>query len=366
MPTLADAWIHNLSPFAIRISGQFGIRWYGLAYAAGFLVALFVARTLAKRKLIQLNQQQVGDFIIYCIFGVLVGGRLGYILFYEPQAITIFTKSIPYWEVLAINHGGMASHGGMIGVIIAMILFSRKYKISPFHLFDITALIVPFGFFFGRIANFINGELLGYPCPADFPLAVKFPQEINNWGIDKMTQAVDAAQAIGLTKHEWMDIVTNSQQSNSPGTVDINFLKNRLVELIQNGNQTVIHVVKPLLIPRYPSQLYQAAAEGIVLGSALWILWYFIFRKGKFKNRPGLTGTAFLIIYGILRIITEMWRLPDEGIPRTLGLSRGQLLSTAMVAAGIIITIYLLKKSPKTTNPTSTSTNDNPTPFNRD
>ena len=344
MLTIADAWLHNLSPFALRISGQFGIRWYGLAYAAGFLIALLVARSLAKRKLIQLSPQQVGDFIIYCILGVLIGGRLGYIIFYEPQAITTFTNSLPYWEVLAINHGGMASHGGMIGVIIAMIFFGHKHRISPFHLFDIAALLVPFGFFFGRIANFINGELRGIPCSSDFPLAVKFPQEINQWGTQQMAQAVDAARALGLTKHEWMQIVTNSQISNTPGTVDINFLRRRLIELVQTGNQTVINAVKPILIPRYPSQLYQAAAEGIVLGSSLWLLWYFIFRKGKFKNRPGLTGCAFLIIYGILRIITEIWRLPDEGVSRTFGLSRGQLLSAAMIIAGIATMAFLLTK----------------------
>jgi len=341
--SLAKAWLQTMDPFAIRISGNFGIRWYGLAYAAGFLLAYFVARVLAIRRLISLSPQQVGDYIIACILGVLIGGRLGYVLFYNPSGLRTFSDSFPFWEVLAINHGGMASHGGMIGVILAMVWYGRRHRVSPLHLFDLSALLVPFGLFFGRLANFVNGELRGVPCDPNFPLAVKFPQEItDDWTPDLMAKVVNAADALGLTRHEWLNIIDLARLGDTEALGTLQFWKHKLVESVQAGNQVLIDTVRPILTPHHPSQLYQAFAEGIVLGSCLWTLWRFVLRKGRFANRPGFLAVAFLILYGILRIITEIWRLPDVGLGRTLGLSRGQWLSCGMIAGAVALLSILL------------------------
>lgn len=351
--TLRAAYLHNLDPFALRISGDFGIRWYGVAYAAGFLVAFLVAHRLAVRGLIKLAPQQVGDYIIACILGVLVGGRLGWVIFYGPSAFWTFTDSLPFWEVLAINHGGMASHGGVIGLGVAMFWFGRRHQIAPFHLADLSALVVPFGLFFGRLANFVNGELRGQPCGSNFPLAVKFPQEIvEDWSPNQMLEAVGAADAMGLTHFEWTSIVRRAENGDVQALNNLHFLQQRLVQYVQAGNEQVREVVEPLLVARHPSQLYQATAEGLVLGSVLWGLWWFVWRKGRFANRPGLTSVSFLIIYGVLRIITEVWRLPDAEIGRLFGLSRGQWLSVVMVVAGVALGAVLLRRLKPAATPT--------------
>lgn len=346
--SLAEAWLQTMDPFAIRISGNFGVRWYGLAYAAGFFLAYFVARVLVKRQMISLSPQQVGDYIIACILGVLIGGRLGYVSFYNPSGLWAFTDSFPFWEVLAINHGGMASHGGMIGVILAMVCYGRRHRFSTLYLFDLSALLVPFGLLFGRLANFVNGELRGVPCDPNFPLAVKFPQEItDDWTPDLMARAVNAADALGLTRHEWLNIVDHARLGEAEALATLQYWKHKLVESVQSGNQAVIETVRPMLTTHHPSQLYQAFAEGIVLGTCLWALWWFVFRKRRLAARHGLVAVAFLIIYGILRIVTEIWRLPDEGLGRTLGLSRGQWLSCGMIAGGVALWSILLLMHPR-------------------
>ncbi|RME61671.1 MAG: prolipoprotein diacylglyceryl transferase, partial [Candidatus Dadabacteria bacterium] len=112
-------WVHNLTPFIFKITDNFGIRWYGLAYVIGFLGGWGLMVFLAKRKLISLNPEEIGDFIFTLAIGIVAGGRIGYALFYSPDIFTTFTSSFPYWELLAFHHGGMASHGGMIGFVLA-------------------------------------------------------------------------------------------------------------------------------------------------------------------------------------------------------------------------------------------------------
>ncbi len=331
------AYLHRLDPFAWRISGNFGIRWYGLAYAAGFVCLYLLARQLARRRRIIMNEQQVGDFVMYAIAGTLLGGRLGWVLFYNPSALWTFTAAAPWWEVLAINRGGMASHGGMIGIVIAMSLFARRHRIDPFGVLDVAALLAPFGLFFGRVANFVNGELRGQPCDPAFPLAVKFPQEIvEDWGVAQWREAPQLARHFNLPALRWEDLLTRAEEGSREALAQLAQFGRDLLAGVQAGNEEVIRLVEPLLIARHPSQLYQALAEGIVLGSILAFI-FFVLRPA----RQGVVGASFLIVYGVLRIITEIWRLPDEGIERVLGLSRGQWLSVAMVLAGGIVLWYV-------------------------
>lgn len=162
-------YVHDLSPFLIHFSGNIGIRYYGLAYMLGFFALLFGLRYQIKMGWLKLNLQQVDDFtFIYCLLGVLVGGRLGYCLFYSRDlffANPLFLFKV--WE------GGMASHGGIFGVIVAMLWFAKKVRIPFYQIADAAALCTPVGLGLGRIANFINGELWGRP--SEVPWAVIFP-----------------------------------------------------------------------------------------------------------------------------------------------------------------------------------------------
>jgi phosphatidylglycerol:prolipoprotein diacylglycerol transferase len=163
-------WVDTLDPFLIRIHGEFGIRWYGLAYVAGFLAAGWLLRrySLAGRSL--LPAAAIGDFMVALVIGVIVGGRVGSFLLYD------YWKELPSdpLALFRVWKGGMSSHGGIVGVGLATLWFSRSRKIPILHLWDLVSSTAPAGLFFGRVANFINGELWGKP--SEVPWAVIFPR----------------------------------------------------------------------------------------------------------------------------------------------------------------------------------------------
>lgn len=170
---LLAAWVHDWDPIAIPFPEGFpldGVRWYGLAYLAGFAVAWWLLSLYYNKGRSPLDADAQASLMTYCIIGVLAGGRLGYKLFYDWDGFTSDPVSL-----LRVWEGGMASHGGFIGVLIALILFARSQKLNLFRLGDLVVTLVPPGLLFGRLANFINGELWGKPTGADwgvvFPLA---------------------------------------------------------------------------------------------------------------------------------------------------------------------------------------------------
>ncbi len=347
MTTLA-ARFHDFNPFVLRISGDFGIRWYGVAYLSGFLVAYLLLRRLSIKGRCAIPIHRIPDAMMWLIGGVLVGGRLGYMAVYDPKLFVTFYDSIPFWGGLAINHGGMASHGGMVGVIVAAWRISRGWKepspagsesrivgrCSVWHVFDLVALISPAGLFFGRLANFINGELLGRiysPPGVEGPWwTVQFPQELT-----ERPPPLDAAQTAHL--HALLEQVSPGSTSAGPKAIE------RATQTLVTHAAEFKDQIKPLLSSRHPSQLYQAAAEGLVLGAVLWLIWWLR------PARRGLVGAAFLITYGVLRVVTEFWRLPDAQFGdhgRIHGLSRGQWLSVAMVAIGVGLAVYRLTRKP--------------------
>jgi phosphatidylglycerol:prolipoprotein diacylglycerol transferase len=174
MPDPAAAhWVHNLDPFALRISGEFGLRWYGLSYLLGIAGGWWLLLRWARAGRLPMPAQQVGDFIVTIAIGIVVGGRLGYACIYEPGLFTEFTSSLPWWRLLAVHEGGMASHGGIAGVAAACWWWSWRRKQELLVLGDALAAVAPFGLACGRLANFINGELWGRPW--DGPWAVIFP-----------------------------------------------------------------------------------------------------------------------------------------------------------------------------------------------
>lgn len=250
----------TINPVAIDF-GFVQIYWYGLMYLGAFIAAYTLASYRTKR-FDNWNAQQIEDLIFYGAIGVIVGGRLGYMLFYN---LPIFLSD-PL-SIFAIQGGGMSFHGGFLGVLLAMFLFNRKYDKSFFITMDFVAPLVPLGLGFGRLGNFINGELWGKITTS-------------NWGMYIQEQGVS----------------------------------------------------------RYPSQLYEAFLEGLVLFIILWMY--------SAKPREKMSVSAlFLIFYGLFRFIIEFVRVPDAqlGYLAFGWLTMGQLLSLPMIILGI----YLIFKAKK-------------------
>ena len=338
------AWVHNLSPFLIEFSEGFGVRYYGLAYLIGFFLAYFVLDGLAKRNKVLLSRELIPDLITYVALGTLAGGRLGYVLFYSPELLWSFHASFPFWGVLEVHKGGMASHGGILGIAVATMMFSQKHKIMATHLLDVLCLSGPLGVFFGRIANFINGELNGRECPPDLWMAVKFPSEIYTWGSAEATKlhglgaaaealgtiTTRAGEKISVTATQWSEWV-NVYSFQAQRSMDQ--FKEAIVLATQKHNPAVLEALAPVLTPRYPSQLIQALLEGLLVFLILGYVW----RKPR---KPGLITALFGLCYAVNRVIGEQFRLPDFGIGyQALGLTRGQWLSIAMF---IVFTVFLI------------------------
>jgi phosphatidylglycerol:prolipoprotein diacylglycerol transferase len=237
----------------------------------------------------------------------------------------------------------MASHGGMMGVIIASWFIARGYKdpqgvvrekVPWMHMIDLTAIACTPGLMLGRIANFINGELLGKIVampgePAPW-WAVKFPQEV-------LSDPMPHGHAPPLTPDQAHQLAALVNQEPFHGSYE------RVLQTLQSGGAKGAQVAQqlaPLISARYPSQLMQAATDGLVLGTVLWLLWLH-------PRKPGVIGCSFLILYGLLRIATEFIRLPDPQLAilkETTGLSMGQWLSVMMVLLGGAGLIFVLRR----------------------
>jgi phosphatidylglycerol:prolipoprotein diacylglycerol transferase len=251
----------KLNPVAINL-GPLKIHWYGIMYMLGFLFFLYGGKwRLKKYGHTFLTSRLLDDLLFYSAFGVVLGGRLGYCLFYQP--IHYLTSPL---DILKIWDGGMSFHGGMLGVFVALYLFSKKYNHTFFEVSDFVAPLVPIGLMFGRLGNFINGELWGKITTSAIPWAMIFPQS---------------------------------------GT----------------------------MLPRHPSQLYEALGEGILLTVILWVY-------ASKSRRVGQVSGVFMIGYGIVRFTLEYFREPDWFLlefSKMTGLSMGQWLCIPMIIAGIII-----------------------------
>ncbi|HMO01967.1 MAG TPA: prolipoprotein diacylglyceryl transferase [Oligoflexia bacterium] len=327
------AYVHNISPFALKITDNFGIRWYGLSYLVGFLLAYLVIRNLSKTDRSPLALLKVGDFIFAAALGCIIGGRLGYCFFYEPALLVDFRFRLPFWGALALNEGGMASHGGIMGIIIACVIYGKRHHLPIWHLIDLCAYTGPLGVFFGRLANFINGELVGRPCDPNLAWAVKFPQDILLWPRylpDRLKELEGALSLIGVSSESWHKLLG----AFPIGIQKIDQILYSVIERVQNGDQALRVAIGEVLTPRHPSQIYEALLEGLVL----FLLLFFVWRSPR---KTGVLTGYFLIFYSILRVVGEQFRMPDAHIGfQIFQLTRGQILSLIMLLIGLIILIY--------------------------
>ncbi len=258
----------DISPMVFSVQlGPFdlGLRWYALGYIAG------------------INKAQLEVLVTWMALGIILGGRLGFVLFYQPG----YYLSHPV-DILKVWQGGMSFHGGFAGVVLAALAFCRKHGVSAWHMADLLALAAPPGILMVRITNFINAELWGRPT--DVPWGVIFP-----------------------------DVAAQTCPGFAPPCA------------------------------RHPSQLYEAGLEGLLLGALILILAFGL----RATRRPGLLAGTFFLGYGLARFIVEFFRNPDaQFISETnpdghvfAGMTMGQLLSTPMIAAGLIFLFLALRRS---------------------
>lgn len=320
-------YVHDLSPEIIKINEQFALRWYGLAYLAGFVAGFYFLRYLATRKLYPVAADKLGDFIFgVALFGVLLGGRLGHVFFYMLPDIGWEALCRDPLVVFRVWEGGMASHGGMIGVILYALYYSLRHKINWLSLLDGLAIVAPVGLFCGRIANFINGELYGRVTDSTNAVAMKFPME--------MYERPELANAALMAMH----------QKCPPGFIDSLFAKypiegsNWITWLVNRTRDTpqVRDIVGDVLSPRYPSQLFEAAGEGLFLFVLLWGL-----RLYCKQVYSGVFCATFCVVYAVMRVLCEMYREPEQGDSLLMGwMTRGQFLSCLLALAGVAFWIY--------------------------
>lgn len=316
------AYLHRIDPFAVHFSGELGIRWYGISYAMGFLAAYFFIWWMARRDRSLLTPRQVGDFVMAGVVGTMLGGRLGYCVLYQPDLLIDFSSSFPFWGVLALWKGGMASHGGILGIILACLWYGRRHGISVLHLLDLTVIGGTIGIFFGRVANFINGELYGRAA-SGIAWAVKFPQEIDRWA--------NPAHPLHdqLSDPRFIEAAERAQLLAARGSIRSVADPYQQIIIASRSDAQVAELLRPLLVARHPSQLYEALLEGLLLLVVLGAIWYR-------PRRPGVISGWFLVLYAVVRIIGEQFRLPDAHIGfQWLGLTRGQWLSILMLTIGL-------------------------------
>ncbi len=300
-------YVHDLNPIALPIYGGLALRWYGLAYLMGFVAGFLLLRNLAQRGLWVLKPEKTADFIAaVALFGVFLGGRIGWVLFYFKDG---------FWEpewwpaiqadpllVLRVWEGGMASHGGILGLAIFTWYYAKKHRVSWAGLADGLCVVGPLGLFFGRMANFINGELYGRVANG-VAWAVKFPQSLTLEPEETQSAAWQACMRIdpALAEARTIDPLIAAARTNPE-------ISKTLGEYLQ---------------PRHPSQIYEGLLEGLVLFLILYAV------RVKFpKAANGLITGLFFALYAIFRIFGEQFREPDSALVGFL--TKGQFFSLFM------------------------------------
>ena len=281
-------YFHNINPIAFSI-GSFGVHWYGIMYLLGFLGAWALGESRRKQGRLPMSAEGFSDLSFYVMLGVILGGRVGYMLFYTPPGWMLHDPL----QLFRVWEGGMSFHGGLLGVLVAGWWWSRRNRIHFFDTVDFVAPLVPIGLGLGRLGNFIGGELWGRHT--DVPWGVIFPRALDHLGKsrDELYQMYLAGQLNGEARH--------------------------------------------------PSQLYEFTLEGVVLFGLLW------FYSRKPRPRYAVSG-LFALLYGLFRFGVEFVREPDVqlGFIAFDWLTMGQILSTPLILIGIVL-LWLSRKNPVVT-----------------
>jgi phosphatidylglycerol:prolipoprotein diacylglycerol transferase len=314
-------YVHDLSPVLVRFTDAIQLRWYGLAYLAAFLVGAWLLNVLAKRKLWVLPPGAAGDFIAAAaIFGVFIGGRVGYMLWYHTREHGWGWINEDPLMIFKVWEGGMASHGGILGLVIFTWVYAKKKNVSWRGLGDGLCVVSPLGLFFGRMANFINGELYGRTAEG-VAWAVKFPRALVE---QPKAEGLNLEPALTAAEGASERLATLWSQQMPPDRIAFE----QMLEA-QRHDPAVSKAIEPFLLPRHPSQLYEGLLEGIALFAILW------FVRTRFPKAPAgvLTG-LFFIFYALFRIFAEQFREPDSKLVLNDMLTSGQFLSLFMIVAG--------------------------------
>ncbi|MFD2256998.1 prolipoprotein diacylglyceryl transferase [Luteolibacter algae] len=316
-------YVHQFNPIIFQLSEGIALRWYGLAYLAGFLGGYLLLKHLAERKLWVLPPEKTADFIAAAaLLGVFLGGRLGYILFYQiPRDGWNSVLSDPL-VILRVWEGGMASHGGILGLVIFTFFYARKHKVSWTGLGDGLCVVAPIGLMCGRLANFINGELYGRVAN-HVAWAVKFPTAFFDGNAPESERFNDALAAAASADPGFAARLSDISQTVAPQDQQFAFFQSLLES---NRNSDLVNkAIEPFLDPRHPSQLYEGLLEGALLFSILWVI------RIKFPKAPnGLLTGLFFGLYASFRIFAEQFREPDAAWVIEGMLTQGQFLSLFM------------------------------------
>ena len=321
---LLGTWIHNLDPFIFEING-FGPRWYGLAYIIGLVAGWYMVRRWAQLQRLPIQPEAVQDLAVYFGVGMIAGGRLGYCLFYDTSLL------MPPWQILFVWQGGMASHGGIVGMFLGVLLYCRKHRIPFWVIADASATVTPIGICAGRVANFINGELWGRPT--DVSWGMRFPTSIHTDMQVKLAEATAAAGDPELGSPAWNTLQHELVRIENQYTAAMVHL-----DKLDAGSDQWIQMVNEYVLVRHPSQLYAALLEGVVVFTIAML-------AHRMHRKPGLSLGIVLSVYAVVRFINEFWRNPDEGYELFFGwMSKGQLLSIPILLIGLGFIIWAVRK----------------------
>jgi len=278
-------YLHHIDPIAFSL-GPVQVHWYGLMYLAGFLSAWWLGRQRIRAgRLPGVDMNGFSDLLFYAMLGVVVGGRVGYMLFYAFDVFLANPLSLfKVWE------GGMSFHGGLLGVLAGCLWWVRRHRLHFFDVMDFVAPLVPLGLGFGRLGNYVGGELWGKYTNA-------------GWGV------IFPRAEEGLQNLPWEQI----QAQYASGALD--------------------------RLARHPSQLYEALLEGLVMFAVLW------FYSARPRARYAVSG-LFALLYGVFRFLIEFVRMPDNSVYVAFGwLTRGQILSLPLIALGLWL-LWLSRRAP--------------------
>lgn len=320
-------YIHNMDPVIFDVMGPVKLRWYGLGYLMAFVLGYYLLRWQARRRLWVLPAEKVADFIAYAaFFGVFLGGRIGYILFYQ-----IPKNNFQGWQelvadplmVIRVWDGGMASHGGILGLMIFTWVYAKRNKVSWTGVGDGLCVVAPIGIGLVRFANFINGELYGRVA-SGVAWAMKFPASLHEdlkhdqLAINEAYYACrEAAPELGEAEVSYGAIVAQARE-----------------------NPELQQTLGRYLQPRHPSQLYEALLEGVLL-----FLILFVVRLKFPKLAHGVITGLFFLLYAVFRIIVEGYREPDSAM---IGMfTKGQFYSSFMILAGVAFLAYAIRNQAK-------------------